>query len=417
LDFHNKDNTLNIRTCAISILLAASSVVPIASAQDQPRPAAPAAPSAPSQPPAPAPAAAANTPMVVSPEVSADRRITFRIVAPHAQTVTLRAGDVPQLSTPNSAINFAKDSNGVWEGTVGPVIPGAYRYTFVVDGVPVVDPVNPRSSQSNNNVWSLVLVPGSDVFDVRDVPHGAVAAVEYYSKSLGRSRRMHVYTPPGYETDRQVYPIFYLLHGASDSDDSWTSEGRAGFILDNLIAAGKVKPMVVVMPAGHTGPYLGPGRTPVATSGSTPPNDEFLNDFVNDIMPYAEKHYRVQTDRAHRAIAGLSMGGSQTMNIAFSHLDQFAYIGVFSSGILGRTDPAVWESSHKEMLDDASLKKDLKLVWFSTGAEDRLVPNSRSTVDLLKKHGFDAVFQESPGGHTWINWRNYLTEFAPQLFR
>jgi len=279
--------------------------------------------------------------------------------------------------------------------------------------VPVVDPQNPQSSQSNNNIWSLVVVPGSDVMDVRNVPHGAVAAVEYNSTSLGRSRRMHVYTPPGYETNRETYPIFYLLHGAGDSDDSWTSEGRAGFILDNLIASNKVKPMVVVMPAGHTSPFFG-GR-PLAAIVA--PRDEFVEDFVNDIKPYAEKHYRVHTDRAHRAIAGLSMGGAQTMNIAFSHLDEFAYIGVFSSGILGRTDPSVWESSHEAMLDNSGLKKGLKLVWFSTGSEDRLITNSKSTVELLKKHGFDVVFQDSPGGHTWINWRNYLTEFAPQLFQ
>lgn len=355
-------------------------------------------------------------PHVVSPEVSADRRVTFRILAPQAKTVNLRASDIPQLSKPDSAAEFTKNDEGVWETMVGPVVPGAYRYTFLVDGVAVIDPRNPHSSESNNNIWSLVLVPGSDVIDVTNVPHGAVSAVEYYSTALGRFRRMHVYTPPGYETSRETYPIFYLLHGASDSDDSWTSEGRANFILDNLIAARKVKPMVVIMPAGHTGEFFG-GRPPAGPAGSPPPRDEFFEDFVTDIMPYAEKRYRVRADRAHRAIAGLSMGGAQTMNIAFSRLNDFAYIGVFSSGILGRTDPSVWENNHQAMLDNAGLKKGLKLIWFSTGSEDRLITNSKSTVELLKKHGFDVVFQDSPGGHTWINWRNYLTEFAPQLFQ
>jgi enterochelin esterase-like enzyme len=399
---------------AIVNLFAATCLVLSAPAQEPPRPEAPPRLPASAQPPAPP--AGPQTPLVVSPEVSPDRQITFRILAPHAQSVMLRASDIPQLAAPDATVSFTKNENGIWEATVGPVIPGAYRYTFLVDGVAVVDPRNAQSSQSNNNVWSLVLVPGSDVIDVKNVPHGAVAAVEYYSTALGRSRRMHVYTPPGYETGQQTYPIFYLLHGASDSDDSWTSEGRAGFILDNLMAAHKVKPMVVVMPAGHTGPFR-PGRPPAATSGGPPPRDEFLEDFVTDIMPYAEKHYRVHTDRAHRAIAGLSMGGAQTMNIAFSHLDEFAYIGVFSSGILGRTDPSVWENSHQTALDNAKLKKDLKLVWFSTGSEDRLITNSKNTVELLKKHGFEVVFQDSPGGHSWINWRNYLTEFAPQLFQ
>ena len=175
----------------------------------------------------------------------------------------------------------------------------------------VIDPRSPSTSESNTNVWSLVYVPGSDFMDTKDVPHGAVAEVTYYSKSLKRFRRMHVYTPPGYESGEGKYPVFYLLHGASDCDDSWTSVGRAGFILDNLIAAGKAKPMVVVMPAGHTGPVHVPRRA--AAHGR--PRDEFIADFVNDIMPYAEKHYRVYTDRQHRAMAGLSMGGGQTLNI------------------------------------------------------------------------------------------------------
>ena len=398
----------------INILAAACFVVSSALAQGQSHPEASPRPPASTQPARPQ--AGPQTPHVISPDVSSDRRITFRILAPQAKTVALRASDIPQLSKPDSSADFTKKDDGVWEATVGPVIPGAYRYTFLVDGVAVVDPRNPQSSQSNNNVWSLVLVPGSDVIDIKNVPHGAVAAVEYYSTSLGRFRRMHVYTPPGYENNQETYPIFYLLHGAGDSDDSWTSEGRAGFILDNLIAAQKVKPMVVVMPAGHTSEFFG-GRPAAARVGGPPPRDEFFEDFVNDIMPYAEKHYRVHADRAHRAIAGLSMGGAQTMNIAFSHLGDFAYIGVFSSGILGRTAPSVWESSHEAMLDNPELKKGLKLVWFSTGSEDRLIMNSKNTVDLLKKHGFDVVFQDSPGGHTWINWRNYLTEFAPQLFQ
>ena len=149
---------------------------------------------------------------------------------------------------------MTKADNGVWEITIGPIDPGAYRYNFDVDGVSVMDPRNPSVSESNGNAWSMVYVPGADFMETKDVPHGAVASVTYYSKSLGKFRRMHVYTPPGYETGSQKYPVFYLLHGAGDSDDSWTSVGRAGFIMDNLIAAKKAKPMVIVMPAGHTGP-------------------------------------------------------------------------------------------------------------------------------------------------------------------
>jgi len=189
-------------------------------------------------------------PPVNSPEVLPDGRVTFRILAPNAGAVRLQASDI--TTDAKGGPVFVKSENGVWEGTIGPINPGAYRYTFLVDGVSVVDPRNPTVSESNNNVWSMVYIPGASFMDAARVPHGAVAAVHYYSTVLGRHRRMHVYTPPGYEIGTTKYPVFYLLHGAGDCDDSWSSVGRAGFILDNLIAAKKAKPMIVVMPAGHT---------------------------------------------------------------------------------------------------------------------------------------------------------------------
>jgi enterochelin esterase family protein len=262
------------------------------------------------------------------------------------------------------------------------------------------------------------------------VPHGAVATVNYYSTALGRHRRMHVYTPPGYESGSLKYPVFYLLHGAGDCDDSWTSVGRAGFILDNLIAARKAKPMVVVMPAGHTpaSPGMGGG------GGMGAMVDAFSQEFNKDILPYVEGNYRVLTDRRNRAMAGLSMGGMQTLNVAISDLGKYAYIGVFSSGIFGsgpRTPAAPgaaapstpapatpdWEQQHLAMLDNAALKKDLKLVWFATGSEDFLLNTTKASVEMLKKHGFSPVYKETGGGHTWVNWREYLNEFAPQLFQ
>ena len=213
---------------------------------------------------------------------------------------------------------------------MGPVPAGTYRYNFQVDGLAVIDPRNPATSESNTNTWSLLTVPGSPVSDLKDVPHGAVAQVPYYSKSLGRFRRMHVYTPPGYEQGSVKLPILYLLHGAFDCDASWSTVGRAGLILDNLIAAGKAKPMIVVMPMGHTGPFrFGPG-------GSLQKQmDEFARDFTTDLRPLVERTYRVSAERQHRAIAGLSMGGAQTLNIAMGHLDDYGYVGVFSSGVFG----------------------------------------------------------------------------------
>ncbi len=362
-------------------------------------------------------------PVSKSPEVMADRHIAFRIFAPNAHQVALFSTDLFGAARQSE---LTKAESGVWETTIGPIDPGAYRYNFNVDGVSVMDPHSPSVSESNGNAWSMVYVPGADFMETKDVPHGAVASVTYFSKSLGRFRRMHVYTPPGYETSSQKYPVFYLLHGAGDSDDSWTSVGRAGFIMDNLIAAKKAKPMVVVMPAGHTGPFnFGP---PAAGAPRIPDfNDDFVKDFVDDIMPYAETHYRVLRERKDRAIAGLSMGGAHTLNIAIPHLDEFAYVGVFSSGIFGivplaaaGSAPAAgpsWEQQHLAELDNAAPKKGLKLFWFATGKDDPLLSTSKATVELFQKHGFEPMFHESAGAHTWTNWREYLNQFAPQLFQ
>ncbi len=298
------------------------------------------------------PQAEVAAPQVVSPEVLTDHRVTFRILAPNAQAVTLNAGDVPASAWASASAAapanptggrggrpLTKGENGVWELTTSdPIVPGAFRYVFNVDGVTTMDPRNTSISESNAQNWSMFFVPGNAFMETKEVPHGAVAAVTYHSKTLDKFRRMHVYTPPGYEISSRKYPVFYLLHGAGDCDDSWTSVGRAGFILDNLIAEGKAKPMVVVMPAGHTSqtPNLG-GRGAGAPAARPLFDDDFVKDFVNEIMPYAESHYRIQADRAHRAIAGLSMGGGHTLYIAVPHLDKFAYIGVFSSGLFGIT--------------------------------------------------------------------------------
>ena len=361
-------------------------------------------------------------PQVVSPEVTDDRRIVLRVLAPQAQTVRLNASDIPGVPF-GPGTTMTKAQNGVWEMTVGPVPAGAYRYSFMIDGVATIDPRNPSTSESNTNSWSLVYVPGADTFDTRNVPHGSVAEVHYYSTALKAFRRMHVYTPPGYETSSRKYPVFYLLHGAGDSDDSWSTVGRAGFILDNLIAAKTAKPMVVVMPAGHT---RAPGN-PITSA----PGDPFVNDFVTDVMPHVAKNYRVSTDRANTAIAGLSMGGGQTLNILMAHPDRFAYVGVYSSGLFGvfpvggrgaapapaATGPAEWETRNAAALSSGSMKKGLKLFWFSTGKDDFLLNTTVSTVELFKKHGFTPVYKESAGGHTWLNWRDYLSTFAPQLFQ
>ena len=348
-------------------------------------------------------------PRLVSPEVASNGDVTFRIRASKAQSVRLESSDISNLG---QRAQMTKNSNEVWELTL-PVKPGAWRYNFNVDGVTVDDPANPATSESNEYIRSLLYVPGADFMDTKDVPHGAVAQVAYYSSTLQRFRRLHVYTPPGYESGKGRFPVFYLLHGAMDCDNAWSTVGRAGVILDNLIAAGKAKPMVVVMPAGHTGPNRMGGSF----------GGDFENDFLKDIMPFVEKRYRIKTERGSRALAGLSMGGAQTLNIAMMRLDQFAYLGVFSSGVFGITggrggmNMPDFEPRNLATLDNPALKKGLKLFWFATGKEDSLITTTRATVDMLKKHNFNVTFKETDGAHTWINWREYLNEFAPQLFQ
>jgi enterochelin esterase-like enzyme len=350
-------------------------------------------------------------PVVVSPEVKADRKVTFRVFAPKAEAVGVFTTDLPGGFAPRP---MKKGDDGVWELTFDAVEPGTYRYLFDVDRVRVVDPRNQDVSESNGNAWSVLHVPGADFMDTRDVPHGAVARVYYQSSVLGKERRMHVYTPPGYEAGEDRYPVLYLLHGAGDCDDSWTSVGRANYILDNLIAAKKARPMIVVMPAGHTGPFS--FIMPVKRGEGFAGNAKFEDDFEKDVRPYVEKHYRVRTGRDDRAVAGLSMGGAQSLNVFASRPKDYGYVGVFSSAVFLRS-VSEWEKQHEDRLDEADARKGLKLLWFATGKADFLLGRTKETVALFKKHDYTPVFQETTGGHTWINWQKYFNEFTPQLFQ
>jgi enterochelin esterase-like enzyme len=352
---------------------------------------------------------AAPAPPVVSPDIAPDRDVTLRLRAPAAERVELvSGGDIPGVPM-QGGLPLTKGADGVFSVMLPALAAGAYRYRFAVDGVPTADPTNPATSESNSNAWSLFYVPGEPFMDTERVAHGSVSEVHYFSTALGRTRRMHVYTPPGYEKNRETYPAFYLLHGAFDGDDSWSTVGRAGFILDNLIAAGDARPMIVVMPDGHTARFGGVG-------GGLNTAD-FVREFNADIKPYVESTYRIRKGKANTAIAGLSMGGAQTLDIAFGDLAGYAYVGVFSSGVFGIADNSDWENAHRSQLDAAAGTRDLELIWFSTGKDDFLLETTTATVAMLKKHGFDVVYEESAGGHTWINWREYLTKFAPQLFR
>lgn len=351
---------------------------------------------------------------LVSPEISADHRLTFRLYAPKASEVRV-AGDF------GPAAKLTKDDKGVWSITVGPLTPDAYSYFFLVDGVKTVDPKNAAIKKGITSVDSMVFVRGkeADFEDLKDVPHGDVRKVWYRSSTLDAARAMHVYTPPGYDDNSERYPVFYLLHGAGDDDSGWCTIGRAGFILDNLIAQKKAKPMIVVMPNGSM-PRPANQPRPAGDADRLAElarrMERFTKELLNDVMPQVEKRFRVRAGAANRALAGLSMGGGQTLGVLAGHPDQFAYVGIWSAGIFGNAGE--FEKHNAAFFDGGEkVNKDVKLLSISIGDKDFLLDRSRNLEELLKKHGIKYESHLSGGGHTWINWRHYLNDFAPRLFQ
>jgi enterochelin esterase-like enzyme len=369
-------------------------------------------------PPARPPAPPTPNDTLKSPEVDSTGFVTFRLYAPDVRTVLLHAQGIEatpgvtslEVMKTMAGYPMARGQDGVWTFRLGPIHPGVYRYTFVVDGVQTTDPRNPAASESLNSMQSMYEVPGASYLEYKaNVPHGAISSLWYYSSATSSLRRMHVYTPPGYERVDQKYPVLYLLHGGSDTDDSWPTVGRAGAIMDNLIAAHQAVPMIVVMPAGHI------SRDFQLSSGmNTMGHDKFNEDLVDSVIPYIDKTYRTVADREHRALAGLSMGGLQTLTLSLTNSDLFSYIGVFSSG---------WFAPMREQIEKTDLAQykahgqPYKIYWVAVGKLDIANANSAATVDLLKKYGITPVTHESEGFHAWNNWRDYLHLFAPQLFQ
>jgi len=350
-----------------------------------------------------------------STEVQADGRVTFRLCAPEATTAMVTSSDyAPAIpmgfgGTP-PGLAMTKDTSGLWSATTTvPIEPGTYRYNFRVNGARVPDPQATRFSHERVGTNSILEVPGAaGAFQAYDpkIAHGGVSAIEYWSSTLGEKRRAHVYTPPGYTRDAARYPVLYLVHGAGDSDDSWTSVGHANYILDNLIAAGKAKPMIVVMPFGHT-----PDRPGVEVLM----NRDFGDDLEKDLIPYVEANYRTLNGTATRAMAGLSMGGAHTLRFGLTAPERFGYVGVFSMGLMDTTQLAAYEKQNAAALTRGG--KAFKLVYYAMGKDDFLYRSVAPTRALLARYGIQDVYNESGGGHTWVNWRSYLADFAPRLFR
>ena len=347
---------------------------------------------------------ASAQPRLVSPEVNPDRTIAFRLRAPQAAQVTLLfSGSKP----------MTKDSAGVWTATVGPLEPEIYQYNFVVDGVRILDPSNPNLKNGRALDASIVEVPGSPPrFDeLQPVPHGALGIRSYISTPLKKPRKLYVYTPPQYDSEpSRRFPVLYLRHGSGDNEENWSTTGRAGVILDNLIAQHKAVPMIIVMPNGDTdGTWAG---------GSSPEGIEMLGkELFTDIIPMIARTYRVMPGRENRAITGLSMGGGQAFTIGLKHLDLFAWVGEFSSGLVSDTDFKL-EKHLPGFLDRPSeVNQKLRLLFLSCGTDDPRYPGQLDLADTLKQHGIKYVWYPTPGVHEWKVWRHALAEFAQKVFQ
>jgi enterochelin esterase-like enzyme len=359
---------------------------------------------------------------LVSPEVQPDQKVTFRIYAPKASEVTL-GGD---WIAGGDRVTLTKDDKGVWSATVGPLTPDYYSYSFMVDGVKTLDPKNPTVKQGISSLDNMVFMPGEESAfeDNKEVPHGEIRNVWYKSSTLDAQRRMHVYTPPGYDRGGDRYPVFYLLHGGGDEDSGWSTIGRAGFILDNLIAAHKAKPMIVVMPNGslprpENFPRFQPGTTPSPefVAAMEAAQQRFTDELTKEIVPFVEKNFRVLPGRENRALAGLSMGGGQTLRVVTTHPDQFAYVGIWSAGLLGGTAEEFEKRNESFLAHPDRINGQVKLFSISVGDKDFTLNGSKALAGSLDKHGIKNEVHISDGGHTWINWRHYLNEFAPKLFQ
>jgi enterochelin esterase-like enzyme len=378
---------------------------------------------------------------VRSPEVSADRHVTFRIAAPNASSVSVvcecltpeeiarlkqeqaklgpRNDSDPDMVRVATAIqnvrsnqgarSLTKDAQGVWSLTIGPLDPDLYEYHFDVDGFGMPDPRNPvvKYNSRPNLIESVLEVPGSTpmFYDVRPVAHGTVDIRYYESKATGGTRRVFIYTPPNYDRGTTRLPVLYLLHGADGDETVWTNFGRAHNILDNLMADKKTVPMVVVMPAA----YAYPPMTGVAGDKQ---RADVEKDLLGDLIPFVEANYRVAADRAHRALAGLSMGGSLTLAIGPRHLDIFSRLAVFSASAGQKP-----QESMKDVAANArNLNAQLALFWLGIGTDDPGFTGATSTSDFFNSVGIKHTFKTMPGTHTWTVWRTFLNEVAPQLW-
>jgi enterochelin esterase family protein len=369
---------------------------------------------------------------LISPEIHPDKTVTFRIFAPKADSIKVTGDFFPQKKGLNlneawGKSNFAplsKNENGIWEFTTPESLPSElYSYSFVVDGVKVIDPANVYIRRDVASVTNIFIIDGGrgDVYKVNNVPHGTVASRWYDSPTLGFTRRITIYTPPGYENSKMKYPVLYLLHGSGGDEQSWIELGRAAQILDNLLAQGKIKPMIVVMPNGNAGQKSAPGES---DQGMYKPSfwkgtrmDGYFEKSFPEIIRFIDSNYRTIPRKSSRAIAGLSMGGFHSLHISKQYPDLFDYVGLFSAAILSGKDikSDIYDNFDEKL--KIQFSKNPKLYWIGIGKDDFLFNVNKDFRKKLDENKYPYTYFETEEGHIWKNWRIYLTEFTPLLFK
>lgn len=373
-----------------------------------------------------------GVPTIISPDIHPDNTVTFRLDAPKARQVIVTGDFLPteKVTTPYGSFDvpgkaeLKKNSDGLWEfTTAAPLSPELYSYTYLVDSLRINDPNNVYMLRDVASVSNIFIIPGerADLYRVSNVPHGTVSKVWHDSPSLGMSRRMTVYTPAGYEQGDGRYPVFYLLHGMGGDENAWVELGRAAQILDNLIASGNAEPMIVVMTNGNASQEAAPGET---SSGLVPPTirlpktmDGSFEASFPEVVHFIDSNYRTLADKSHRAIAGLSMGGFHSLGISREYPDMFDYVGLFSAAIKPNDD--VKSPVYTDIDSKLKTQFDRKpaLYWIAIGNTDFLYDANTQYRRMLDEKGYPYVYYETPDGHIWKNWRIYLTEFVPKLFR
>ncbi len=369
-----------------------------------------------------------GTAPVVSPEIHDNNTVTFRFKAPKAVRVQLTGDFLPvqknaKFEAPG-IVDLKEGQEGVWEYTTPePLKPELYSYSFIVDGLRMNDPANVYLIRDVSTLTNVFIIGGdrADFYKVNPVPHGTVSRIWYDSPALGLERRMTVYTPAGYETSGKRYPVLYLLHGMGGDEEAWISLGRTAQILDNLIAQGKAKPMIVVMPNGNASQEAAPGDS---SRGMVPPTMQLPKTMEGsyeqafpEIVKFIDKNYRTIKSKSGRAIAGLSMGGFHSLHISKQYPDMFNYIGLFSAAIMPNKEVSspIYENMEGKL--KVQFDKNPALYWIAIGKTDFLYKANEEYRKLLDEKGYKYTYYESDEGHIWKNWRIYLTEFVPMLFR